>query len=82
MNEQTASNLIRLTGLWKGKKAGTLAGSISPSTRLVIMPNNYKKSDAEPDYIAYIASQDRQDGQGKGQSARPTVQTSLEEDWL
>ncbi len=51
------SDKIKLTGLWKSQtKAGEayLAGKISPSMRLLILPNSYKKSDKEPDFIAYM----------------------------
>jgi hypothetical protein len=50
-------NMIRLTGLWKNKtKAGEsyLAGAISPTSRLIILPNTKKASPKEPDYTAFI----------------------------
>jgi len=51
--------MIRLTGLWKNeKKDGSgafLAGSLSPSSRLLIVPNRKKEKEAEPDFIAYLA---------------------------
>lgn len=52
------SDMIKLTGLWKQEgKAGSsyLSGLVSPTTRLLIMPNTYKKSGKEPDYIAFFA---------------------------
>ncbi len=49
---------IKLTGLWKGKsKSGEtfLSGKISPTSRLLVFPNSHKKSEKDPDYIAYLA---------------------------
>lgn len=52
-------DMIRLTGLWKSEKkdgSGTyLAGSLSPSSRLLILPNKKKAKEAEPDFIAYLS---------------------------
>jgi len=52
-------DMIRLTGLWKTeKKDGSgayLAGSLSPSSRLLILPNSKKQKEAEPDFIAYLS---------------------------
>jgi len=58
------SDLIRLTGLWKSQtKAGAtmLSGSISPTSKLVILPNSKKQKDSEPDYIAFIAPYEKQE---------------------
>jgi len=57
-------HLVRLTGLWKkSSKAGYeyLSGDVSPSSKLVILPNTEKGSDRDPDYIAYLtpAGQDQ-----------------------
>lgn len=49
---------IKLTGLWKGKsKNGEtyLSGKVSPTSRLLVFPNTHKKSEKDPDYIAYLA---------------------------
>lgn len=51
------SDKIKLTGLWKTQsKAGEtyLAGKISPSMRLLILPNSHKQGEKEPDFIAYM----------------------------
>jgi hypothetical protein len=56
------STLIRLTGLWRNEsKAGDtfLAGSLSPSSKLLILPNGHKQKDSDPDYIAYLAPQEK-----------------------
>ena len=66
------SNLVRLTGLWQNQsKQGEsyLVGSISPSSRLLIFPNKRKQRDRGPDFIAYIAPQERED--------KPNQQPSL-----
>ncbi len=58
------TDLIRMTGLWRGQtKAGEtmLSGSLSPTSKLVILPNTRKQKDSEPDYIAFLAPVDKQD---------------------
>lgn len=68
------SNLVRLTGLWEKEteKGGYfLVGSISPSSRFLVFPNSKKRKDSEPDYVAYIAPQE------KRKKDKP-VQTAME----
>jgi hypothetical protein len=58
------SNLIRLTGLWKSEsKAGGnyLSGSISASSKLLVLPNSRKEKDSDPDFIAYMAPQEKKE---------------------
>ena len=58
------SNLIRLTGLWKSEsKSGTnyLSGSISASSKLLILPNSKKEKDSDPDFIAFMAPQEKKE---------------------
>ena len=64
----TDNNMVRLTGLWKNKtKTGEsfLAGSNSPSSRLIILPNTKKASDKEPDYTAFIAPNIKKEGSSR-----------------
>ena len=52
------SNLIRLSGLWvMEKETGEkyLAGSLNPSSRLLIFENRDKARASDPDYIVYLA---------------------------
>ena len=44
--------MIRLTGLWQ--RGDILSGGLSPSAKLVILPNKHKKSSSDPDAIAYL----------------------------
>jgi hypothetical protein len=63
-------NLIRMTGLWKTQtKAGAtmLSGSLSPSSKLVILPNSKKQKASDPDYIAFLAPAEKKEEQ----TARP-----------
>ena len=56
--------LIRLTGLWRSEtKAGDtmLTGSFSPSSKLVILPNNKKQKESDPDYIAFMAPSEKKE---------------------
>lgn len=58
---------IKLTGVWKQKdKAGHtyLSGSLSPISRLLIMPNTFKKEDKEPDYFVYLKPVEKPGKQG------------------
>jgi len=60
------NNLIRLTGLWKNTtKAGDtmLTGNFSPSSKLIILPNNRKNKDSDPDYIAFMAPSEKKEDQ-------------------
>ncbi len=57
--EAQERGLVRLTGLWRSaSKAGEtyLAGSLSPSSRLLILPNSHKQKASDPDYIAFLTS--------------------------
>lgn len=56
--------LIRLTGLWKSQaKSGSnyLTGSISASSKLIILPNTQKQKDSDPDFIAYLAPAEKKE---------------------
>lgn len=60
------SGLVRLTGLWLSKdKAGEkyLSGTVSPSSRLLVLANGHKQKASDPDYIAYLAPAERQQEQ-------------------
>ena len=61
-------NLIKLTGLWKGKDKkgnGYLSGNLNAVTRLMILKNDFKKDGGkDPDYILYIGPKEKV-GDGK-----------------
>lgn len=47
----------KLTGLWKGKdKAGKtyLSGKVSGTARLLVLPNDFKRTEKDPDFFAYL----------------------------
>ena len=74
------SNLIRLTGLWKSesKSGGNyLSGSISASSKLLILPNQRKEKDSDPDFIAFMAPQEKKDKEPRRREA-PTSPDSFE----
>ena len=55
------SSKAKLTGLWrnKGKDGKTyLSGSLGVSA-LMVYPNGFKRSDKDPDYVAYLVQKDR-----------------------
>ena len=56
---------VKLTGLWKQKdKNGQtfLSGSLSPISKVLVMPNTFKKSDKEPDYFFYLGANEKKEG--------------------
>lgn len=58
---ERSSSMIKITGLWKREnKEGEfrLLGTLSPFSRLVILPNKYKEKPDDPDYVAFIAPVD------------------------
>jgi hypothetical protein len=58
------SEKIRVTGLWKNtsKNGGTyLKGSLSPVTPVLIMPNDYKKGEKDPDFFLYFTENQRKE---------------------
>lgn len=58
-----SSEMIKLTGLWKAKdKNGKslLTGMLNPISKLLILPNSYKKEgDNSPDYFLYLAQNEK-----------------------
>ena len=51
------SEMVKLTGLWKQKdKEGKsfLTGNLNPISKVLVLQNNYKKNDTEPDYFLYL----------------------------
>lgn len=53
--EKQESKMINLTGLWKSKSGNSLQGKLGNGAKLVIIPNNRKTEDKQPDYLAFIA---------------------------
>lgn len=65
MNEQKAQ-MIKLGALWNPRNGGqVLTGSINGDVRIVVMPNRYKKEDKHPDWILYLAPNEKKDGPRK-----------------
>ncbi len=66
------SEMIKLTGLWKQKdKEGKnfLTGTLNPITKLMIMPNSYKKEgDKSPDYFLYLSQNEKKADAPQAQS--------------
>ena len=60
--------MIRLTGLWQ--RGDILSGGLSPSAKLVILPNKHKKSSSDPDAIAYLQAP----ASSQEEKARPAKQ--------
>ena len=60
------SNLVEMCALWKQEsKSGDtyLSGSLNKNTKVLVLKNNFKSKDSEPDYRVYFAPKPR-DGEG------------------
>lgn len=77
MDDKQAGNMIRLTGLWD--RGGILTGGLSPSAKLVILPNRLKKSSADPDAVAYLQAPSGRQEEAK--KARPAEETEQQSFW-
>jgi len=56
------SEMVKLTGLWKQKdKEGKsfLTGNLNPISKVLVLQNNYKKNDTEPDYFLYLTQNEK-----------------------
>jgi len=54
------NNGVKFSGLWKHDKDGKkfLRGRLNLYTDIVILPNDFKKSEKEPDYIMYFVQKE------------------------
>lgn len=55
---------VRLTGLWRNEgKNGSiyLLGNLSPSSRLLVLENQYKEGEGDPDYVAFVAKNQKEE---------------------
>lgn len=67
MSDQKESNLVEIFALWKNtSKSGEtyLSGKLG-SSRVLVLKNNYKENDNQPDYRVFVAKQEN-DGNGNG----------------
>jgi hypothetical protein len=66
------NEMIKLTGLWREKdKDGRsyLTGSLNQISKLLILPNTYKKDgDTSPDYFLYLTQNEKKIGPSKKDS--------------
>lgn len=61
--------MMKVAGLWKkASKSGDeyWAGTLSPTVRIMVMRNNRKSKDSEPDYHVLLAPKETQPYSGKG----------------
>lgn len=52
----------KLTGLWKGKDRNGktyLSGSVNAAARLVVLPNDFKRTEKDPDFYAYLTPHEK-----------------------
>jgi hypothetical protein len=53
--------LVKITGLWKAtdKNGQTyLSGNMSQVSKVMVMPNTFKKSETDPDYFFYLGAKE------------------------
>jgi hypothetical protein len=51
--------LLKLTGLWKSTTTSgkaMLAGSLTPGVRVIVLPNDRKRNESDPDYALFVAA--------------------------
>jgi hypothetical protein len=65
MDTNGTSNLVRLTGLWKSRTGKSISGPLG-GARLVVLPNERRRGDKDPDYIAFIAPAEKRDDAAGG----------------
>lgn len=70
------SNLVEMCALWKQEsKSGDtyLSGSLNKNTKVLVLKNNFKSKDSEPDYRVYFAPKPRDTESGGGDSGGGTM---------
>jgi|GEM_PF-2500823 uncharacterized protein (DUF736 family) len=68
MADQKENNLVEIFALWKNtSKSGEtyLTGKMG-NGRVLVLKNNYKEADNQPDYRVYITKNDQENGNGNG----------------
>ena len=67
MADQKESNLVEIFALWKNtsKSGETYIPGRLGSSRVLVLKNNYKENDNQPDYRVFVAKQEN-DGNGNG----------------
>ena len=54
-------DMVKITGLWEAtdKNGATyLTGTLSQVSKVMVMPNTFKKTEAEPDYFFYLGAKE------------------------
>ncbi|MBN1892319.1 MAG: hypothetical protein JW780_06010 [Clostridiales bacterium] len=50
--------MLKLTGLWEGKDKNAnflLSGKLTFSSKVLVLKNNFKEKDTDPDYFLYVS---------------------------
>lgn len=65
-----AKDLVKLTGLWEDTDRNGhqyFSGKINAISKVLVMPNTFKKKDSDPDYFLYLAPvEKKEDYEKKG----------------
>lgn len=72
MAEKQESNLTEIAALWKNEsKSGEMyLGGYLGNSKLLILKNNYKEKENEPDYRVYVAPKAKTEGDSNKGSSR------------
>jgi|VirMetMinimDraft_7_1064189.scaffolds.fasta_scaffold00899_6 hypothetical protein len=69
-----AKDLVKLTGLWEDTDRNGhqyFSGKINAISKVLVMPNTFKKKDSDPDYFLYLAPvEKKEDYEQKGRTER------------
>ena len=67
MSDQKENNLVEIFALWKNtsKSGETYLSGKMGNSRVLVLKNNYKETDNQPDYRVYVTKDDRE-GNGNG----------------
>lgn len=51
--------ILKVTGLWKSENAESgkkyLSGKISPTTRILVLPNQFRRNDRDPEFYLCVS---------------------------
>tara|TARA_R110002110_G_scaffold81325_2_gene211563 strand:+ start:174 stop:383 length:210 start_codon:yes stop_codon:yes gene_type:complete len=65
MQEKKEFDGIEIGALWVNPETGVMTGKMG-NTRLLGLPNNYKKKDSHPDIRLFVTPTKKKDDEGNG----------------
>jgi hypothetical protein len=70
--------LLKLGALWNSKGKSLFTGAINNDIRIVVLQNNRKEKDNQPDAFIFLAKKEWEDKEGKKDSTTSAEYTSTE----